>query len=338
MRGALLLAALWVPAFCAQAETAHVPAAELSLRTQVTEASASDGAVESAEDDSGGVREVQAASSWALKWPDDEVALVPFKGRASFDGAGRGSGSVSYPAVDVPTLVAAVIVHGIFNEVSKKAQKDQIQEAADRVLANYQSVLATLRYADLAREVEEAATQEHSGAPTWLVEMSPTYYLTQDESALLLDSKVRVRRMALNVAHAPDSAAAYDGAIRVISAPIASAEPAAFWLADDGRQFRRVTAELMRHAVELALGMADGSQLQPAGPARTFRYPEGGRERFERATLIEERCDRVILLTLRETLLSIPAQGSGQASGSCPAQGFEPEDEEVVREGEAAQA
>jgi hypothetical protein len=51
-------------------------------------------------------------------------------------------------------------------------------------------------------------------------------------------------------------------------------------------------------------------------PHRTFRYPEGGVEKMERAQLVEAHCGRALLRTLRGWLMSVPVKVEGESACS----------------------
>jgi len=52
-------------------------------------------------------------------------------------------------------------------------------------------------------------------------------------------------------------------------------------------------------------------------PSKTVRFPQGGTERIERAQVLAERCDRVLIRTLRGEIMSVPRRSS--ACSAAPA-------------------
>ncbi|MBC7957340.1 MAG: hypothetical protein H7Y33_15890 [Cytophagales bacterium] len=77
---------------------------------------------------------------------------------------------------------------------------------------------------------------------------------------------------------------------------------------------RHESALLLAESVDLVLAeLAKGPDATELSQ-KTIRYPEGGGEKMERAALVGERCDRVLLKTLRGWLMSVPRQvASGTA-------------------------
>ncbi len=93
---------------------------------------------------------------WTLRLPSEDK--VVYHGVGSYDGAGVGSLYMLYPAPLAVGLIA-VLIHGLTNETSKKAQKDKMQDAADMVLLPYQAVLNGYTYRELMqRGLERTAT------------------------------------------------------------------------------------------------------------------------------------------------------------------------------------
>jgi len=135
-----------------------------------------------------------------------------------------------------------------------------------------------------------------------LLEFSPTFRLTRDQSAWLFDAVMTVKRSASDIRQI---------AVRVVSAPRAE-EPNAddavtYWTDRDGERLKAQSAALVAEAMSLALQDVGSKAQDGEVPFKTVRYAEGRTERFERAQLLASRCDRVVVLTLRGTLLSVPA-------------------------------
>jgi len=103
---------------------------------------------------------------------------------------------------------------------------------------------------------------------------------------------------------------AYQNALRVISAPIASDDPIVFWSENKGQNLQSVSAQLIAMALELAANEADKINQREAESTainhRTMRYMQGKSERIERAELLRVTCDRAVIKTLRGGLMSVP--------------------------------
>lgn len=251
---------------------------------------------------------VPATPRWVVRLPAADP--VVFRGAENFDTAGTGAAPMLYPAPSAAGLLAVVLVHGLMNESAKSAQKAKLQEQADQVLVPYRKLLAAYTHAELAQGAPAPASVD---GQAWQVDSAPVFSLTQDQQALVLDNVVSVRRAG------SAGAAAYESVVRIVSAPTAEADPVAYWSKDNGAAFRAVAGALMRESIELAVSMADKTMPAGAAAQKTFRYFEGGTERVERASLVFERCARRVLLTLRETLMSVPLAAGADACAAVAA-------------------
>jgi hypothetical protein len=99
----------------------------------------------------------------------------------------------------------------------------------------------------------------------------------------------------------------YETVVRVVSRPTGEDEAAQHWALDGAAALKTESAALLAESVRIALDdAARGSAPQDAAGQRTYRYPEGGTVKFERAQLVSQDCERRVLKTLRGTLLSVP--------------------------------
>lgn len=260
------------------------------------------------------VRLMPKASSWTLRLPKDDNVM--FQGVVSFDGAGAGHGQMLYPGFGgLVGFLAAIVTHGAIVDSAKEAQKTKLQEEADKVLGPYQSVLAAFSHKDLMQagleKISMSGTKTLVGfaekpSADWRVESTPVFMMTQDQSAIILDNLITV--------YAPDApAAAYQNVIRVVSHPRDAADLSAFWTANQGKTLKDESVSLFAHSLDIALGEATNGPSKESNSQKTFRYPEGGTEKMERAQLISEHCNRTVVKTLRDSLMSIPARGTTAA-------------------------
>lgn len=260
---------------------------------------------------------VQRNAEWSIRLPEGEK--VPFRGLANLDGAGMGTASMLYPAPNAGGLIVAVITHGLISESSRNSQKDKLQEEADKVLSPYQGVLAAYAPRELitralarirvggAKNLLEGAGKP---AAAWLIETAPVFAMTQDQAALILETPVAIYPPG---ADAP----AYRNIVKVVSAAARTEDFAAYWGGSNGERLKDETARLLAHSVDMALDDAERSADAGTAPQRTFRYLQGKSEKFERARLVAEGCDRVVIRTLRGWLMSVPARHVPDAPTSC---------------------
>lgn len=248
------------------------------------------------------------AREWSIRTPS--VEKVVFRGSVNFDNAGLGTGAMLYPAPNAAGLLAALLTHGLLNEGARKAQKEQLQAQADAMLKPYEPVLGAFTHDRLLRDaLPRTALGERwrvlgaadARTEAWLVEAAPLFSMARDQRALVLDNTLRV------FAPATDTPALAQ-AIRVVSDPIDAPAEAA-WLAEEGRRLTDESARLLALSLDVMLDEASGARSDRDTPRaqKTFRYPEGGTERIERAELLAQGCRRLLLRTLRGALLSVPA-------------------------------
>jgi hypothetical protein len=252
-----------------------------------------------------------AMNVWIVKLPQEDK--VSFQGVVNFDNAGVAGGGMLYPAAGAGGFLAAIITHGVIMQSIKAGQKTKIQEAADQVLVPYQPVLSTYHYQELAQEALKKAMaasnrkllafSETADAHP-LIESTPVFSLTQDQSAVVLENLVSVTKPATS------PSPAYQNIIKVVSQPKEGAEFPGFWMANDGAKLKEESANLLAHSLAIAIRDAENPAKEEAGSQKTFRYQEGQIMKMERAQLISTGCNRTIIKNLRGWVMSIPVQMS----------------------------
>ncbi len=256
----------------------------------------------------------EADKPWSWRMPKEEQ--VAFRGVASFDHAGAGQYPMLYPGGHALVFLAAVLTHSAVAQSAKDSQKAQMQQEADKVLEPLQPVVGALTH----RELMQRALQQDPSLPVrglldpdtlppagGLIDSAAVFSMTQDRRALVLDHAFALQR-------AGDAAPSYRNTVRVVSAPSSEQDLVAYWGADNGERLRAHAASMLAESLRIALADEAARDAQSTLPQRTYRYPEGGAEKIERAQLVSQRCDRLVLKTLRGWLLSVPrraVEGSG---------------------------
>ncbi|MFC5461544.1 hypothetical protein [Massilia niabensis] len=253
--------------------------------------------------------------AWAVQMPAPDK--VRFKGVPMMDEAGKPGTPILYPAAGAAGLVAAIITHGVILNAVREGEKSDSEKAADKVLEPYQPSLDAFTQREL---LQAAAPLCAHGAPHWLaasdkadapvVASQPVFSMTQDRAALILDNDIRIQL--------PGNKAAYANKVRVVSAVQAHEDLAAWWGEGDARALKEQSARLLAASIDIALEAAKAAPVE-AGAAlaqRTVRYREGGKEVFERAEILREDCDRLLLRNLRGWLMSVPRL---RPPADCPA-------------------
>ncbi|MDP2028066.1 MAG: hypothetical protein Q8K12_00295 [Thiobacillus sp.] len=256
--------------------------------------------------------QVTLGRSWTLKLPTDD--RVAFSGALDFEGASVNPGFMMYPAPNPGVFLASVISHALIVGAQKSSQREQAQESADKVLDPYQPILSTVSYQELARRWIDGmlpgssrkliGAAESPGRDEWLIETTPVFLMAQDQRTLSLDAVVSIRAPG-----APASAGSQSH-IRVIAPAEESADLAATWAADQGKKLKEVSAWLFSESLNIAMSAAIDGTGQTGQPVRTIRYLEGTTEKMERAQLISERYGRLLIKTLRGSLMSVPVKVS----------------------------
>lgn len=259
---------------------------------------------------------VQAADDWALKLPAQEK--VVFRGQVSFDKAGQGAGAMMYPAPGLAGFLVAIATHAALVNATRAGQRTEIEIAADKVLLPFKDTLDTFRYSDLASMAlppEAGMPMLSADAPPQsgtLISSAPVFYMTQDQSALILDNTVSLFK-------AGSDKAVYTNTVRVVSRAGKATDLIAHWQQDAGKRLREESARMFRQSVDIVRTHALAQPAGGAGVQKTFRYEEGQKEAVERVEQISEYCGRALVKNLRGWLMSIPLKRAADLGPECEA-------------------
>lgn len=252
---------------------------------------------------------------WSLQLPEDEK--VVFKGVVDYDASGPSGSGMLYPAPNAVGLLAGLITHAIILESSKGRKKTAAQEAADKVLLPYLDVLQSYTHRELMqgaldkkvidRPLKLIPYAEKSDAPR-LIQSTPVFSLTQDQTALVLDNTVSISQPGMPP---------YLNTIRVVSTTKNDPNLIQYWTANQGEKLKEVSAGMVAESVQIALNGMGGKLNTENTAYKTLRYFEGNIEKMERALLLSEHCNRVLIKTLRGWLMSLPAMPTETNTGAC---------------------
>ncbi|WP_374567584.1 hypothetical protein [Ideonella sp.] len=246
-----------------------------------------------------------ATRAWAWRGAAAEESAV-FHGVVSYDTAGGGAGAMLYPAPGPAGFLVAILTHAAINSGARSAEAKRIEEAADKVLVPLKDQVDRLRLRDLQQDALarwEIGTEvkllgrDENADNAWIVETQPVFLMTQDRRALVVEAVVRLFDGAAKVP-------AIERAVRVVSPPV-KGDVDGYWLDPVNGRLAQTSAALLAEAIRVAVLDA---QVSGDSSQRTIRYVEGGADKFERATLLSERCERVALRTLRGGVMSVPAR------------------------------
>ncbi len=246
---------------------------------------------------------------------------VPFQGAISYDSAGSAPGAPLYVAPGVAGLLVAIAVHAVVaNQVETNEQK-RMRVEADRILLPHRATLNAYRQADLLLDAAPLVSATSSlrvlGAGTRsnpeevLVDVLPSFKMTQDRRALVLDNTVAIM--------AAGRATPYQTVIRVVSPARDAQVTDQFWFDNDATMLRQVSSTLLARSVDIAVNEMRRNGAS-GGQYKTVRYSEGGAERIERAEILATTCDQLVLRTLRGHLMAVPRPAAPQPAPECTEQ------------------
>lgn len=251
--------------------------------------------------------------NWSVRLP--EVDKVVYKGEVIQDN--RNVEADGIHSIDV--LYSLAFVTGKY--IKEYGKDEELQTEADKVLLPYQTALGNFTYRELVQRglnktaVGGSKKWVEFNAPSvaeWVVEVTPSFILTQDQSAIVLNNHISI--------YAPGSPSEplYKNLIRIVSDPRDEPDPAGFWMMDGSERLKEESANLFARSLEIAWGEIDNaSRKDGPAPPKTIRYRQGKSEKMERAGVIDTRCNRAVIRTLRGWLMSVPlAEPREDATGN----------------------
>lgn len=254
-----------------------------------------------------------ADSAWSLSLPAAEK--VAFRGQANFDKAGQEPGTMLYPVPGLAGFIVSLATHAAVIKSRNQEERSDIETGADRVLVPFRKTLDAFSYDELAARAFPAVPLLDFGARPQsglLISSSPVFYMTQDQSALIVDNTVAVFR-------AGSDQPVYSNTVRVVSRAVEVENEAIFWQRNGGQWLREVSAALFRESVDIVREHALAPATTASGAQRTFRYLEGKEDAIERAVPLSEHCGRALVRNLRGWLMSIPLKLTRPAAPECAA-------------------
>jgi hypothetical protein len=251
----------------------------------------------------------------SLRLPQPE--MVSFAALPNDNTVAGTPGTMMYAGPPAAALLG-VIAHGVIESHEQAKEKKNKNALGDIVLAPYRPFLSHFSNIELMRRALDGLTTHgdkvliqfsEKAGPGWLIECSPEFFMTQDARALMLHNSI--------VIHSPDAAspATFKNVVEVVSPPRDSvgADTENTWMIDDGAQLAGVSVDLVRESVNLALNEVHGDFTGHPVAYRTIRYLRGGSEKMERAQILRETGQRIVLKTLRGWIMSVPVAAPAAA-------------------------
>jgi hypothetical protein len=232
---------------------------------------------------------------------------VVFSGVANNDVAAGAGGMLYGPGLI--GAVATLALQGIFTSAAQNAQKTKLQIEADKVLLPYVDALEKFEYPDLMeRSVKDLSSKiriAKDGVRSdneWMLDVIPSFRMTQDQSAFMVESIVSFYSPSNNVTEKPD----HRSTVRVWSSPELGTDTTGLWAENDAERIKGLTANLTKQSIEIALN--DWSQKEKMDQLEhtSVRFMQGKVQNIERAQILDQQCDRILMRTLRNQLVSAP--------------------------------
>lgn len=255
---------------------------------------------------------------WQLRMPQND--RLEHRGLPAPTGATAGTNAMVYPAPDAVGFLAGVLTHGLIVGMTQQDEKERQRALANRVWQPYEAVIDGFGFRELLRRAIPKAdahdrlvvAADGPGAQgLGDIESVPVYGMTQDQRAIILDN-------AITIHHAPGTTAQGQHlALRVVSTPRDTEDPVAYWTDGNGERLKEEKATLMALSLDIALRNLADKPDDTDAPFRTVRYFEGGSEKMERAQVLARQCGRLLLRTLRGTLMSVPSTTPDADSAEC---------------------
>lgn len=252
------------------------------------------------------------------------VALQPggkigFQGELPRNTADPGTAAVLYPGYHAGAFIAGVVMHAMLQQGVDSAEVRRTEKLKQEVLNKYQALLTKVSLDSLlhpntqiaangSNVFLQPASQAPAGSNVHLLHVKPVYWITQNDRSITLHNQ-----LSLSESRRPEAG------IKLVeteyTAALPEQDPAQGSLSE--ATFDRINAILQDSFVKsIEVGLRYIDNTPAAQQAITLRYLEGGQKQVERGYLISRNCDRLLFLSLRRVIKSVPTYHAGQ---ECPA-------------------
>jgi hypothetical protein len=226
-----------------------------------------------------------------------------------------------YIAADPISFLAGIAVHAAVQGGADKSKRSKDQEQADKVLSPHSGHLDQIK-ADSASWV--GFSVRHGDLRAEIVELSdtaithhiePNFYLAQNRSSLTLqmlftEKNLPVDNEGLNASKNKKKPQKKSGsenkkfAVEIVSLVGDSAKKDSYWAEGDGKNLKERVRLMQEDAIKLFLVQASSPLSQSA---ETVRFNDGGSKRIERGVILEADCEKIIFVTLNNSIKKVPA-------------------------------
>ncbi len=242
---------------------------------------------------------------------------VPVKGHlqaGKVDSEGRSVGYFYDPQLGAAGPALQLFAQMVASSSARDKKFAEHQEEADRVLSEHNENLTTISHRRLYELFEQQASEvgyrkhllsDGEKDSAYFVRLLPEFIVSQDLRSIKIEVVAELRKKQ-KMRKKPILTRRFT----VVSDPMSAELVESFWSAQNPNELMTSFESLFQDSVYLILS-AFTEPLSVSSNEQTFRYEYGGNTSFERATEISVKhakstCDRVILLTLGDGLMSIP--------------------------------
>jgi hypothetical protein len=206
-------------------------------------------------------------------------------------------------------FVASIFFQNLATSGSRNSHNNKLQEEADKVIAPYSKSLDKFEYTELMEQSlklmssNNRITKDPSSIENdWRVSVMPSFRMTQDQSALMVENVVSLYKNANKTEEKPD----FSATVRVWSTPESATDTVSLWVENNGEKLKNLAASLTTQSIEIAINEWTQKEKREQPAYTSVRYLQGSIVSIERAQILDTRCDRLLIRNLRNVLVSVP--------------------------------
>lgn len=240
-----------------------------------------------------------------------------FIGKAAPNSGDIGHPSMLYPAITPIDFFAAVITHAAIAESIKNDKKNRAQDVADKVVIPYRTFIKDLVNQALITQLSDIAFskgfqlkhyKDSQSDKDIVLDITPIYLLSQNQDTLTLRTQFIAYYKKNENITLKKRPVLYQNQIEILSPKIHTEDPTEYWLSNNGEKLLETMRSLLSNTLKLGAIEIGSNKIIKKGNDQNFRYDDGDIVAFERARIIQEDCEQVIIRTLRGWLKSIPRE------------------------------
>lgn len=276
------------------------------------------------------VKRVASESIPVKKAPKNQFHLqfnqelpVVFNGKIiSRSNAAQAGGGAAYPAYNAGGLLAGILIHAAVQGGVNSSRAKKAQAAADQVLTPYNEAIKNITVDFLMADalsvertdIDPIVLMPSAKVPADLVAMMPrvqslpVFSLTQNAMSMILTHTLTFDdelKKAKKKKHYKPLIVQY-----VFAVP--EGNPHAFWTDEEYKNFYATTHSLFGESLRLAMTHKEHAQKLNLAKFKTVKYLEGADKKVERGMVLKSNCDRLVFVTLRGAIKSVPKQAAGE--------------------------